>query len=149
MKNLIPLVERRKHRRFIVSGTVEFARKSEKGSADLVNLGEGGMLIRNGVTFPEGTEVSFHVAPVHCPVELDIRGQVVGVNEGLMAVRFLEQRQEVSFCVQWLARENCPWAGTIENPGLKITRYPVSLTEPKAPRIPEVERAQELVFQQA
>jgi hypothetical protein len=130
---------------------VQLVRRSEKGSAELVNIGEGGMLIRNGVTFPEGTEASFHVTPVHCPVELDIRGQVVGVNEGLMAVRFLEKRPEVSFCVQWLARENCPWAGTIENQGLRMTRYPEigSLEEPEAPRAREVERVQELVFQQA
>ena len=138
MIHMIPLVERRKHRRFIVSGRVRFVTGFDSGLGSLVNLGEGGILIRSRALFLEGTKATFHVCPSGCPIEIEIEGQVVGVKDDLMAVRFLEERLEVSDCVQWLANENCPWTGTVAIETL-------GTSSPQG----EFEASHELVFQSA
>jgi len=155
MIHMTPLAERRKHRRFIVSGKVRFVAGFDSGLGTLVNLGEGGILIRSGALFPEGTKATFQVYPSRCPIELEIKGQVVGVqpagvNDSLMAVRFLEDRPEVSDCVRWLASENCPWTGTVATETLGASRpdatHSPDTTEP-APT--ELEISHELIFQSA
>ena len=142
MANTIPSTERRKHRRFIVSGRVRLVRGFDTALGSLVNLGEGGILVRSQVPYPEGANATCQVSPRGCPIEFEIEGQVVGVKDELMAVRFLEERSEVSLCLRWLASENCPWTGTaaIETPG--TSRSP-------EPAIPELETSHELIFQSA
>ena len=149
MVNMIPSTERRRQRRFIVYVRVRFVTGFDSGLGSLVNLGEGGILFRSRAPFPEGTTATFYVSPAGCPVEIEIEGQVVGVKDGLLAVRFLEERPEVSLCLRWLASENCPWTGTaaIETPG---TSRPEAVILPfPEPAIPELETSHELIFQSA
>ena len=117
--NPVEFSERRRFRRYIVSGTVRFDTNSEAGSSDLVNLGEEGVLIRGGLVLPEGTEGTFHVVPSRYPVEFEIQGQVVGVKDDLMAIRFLQELQTVAVLIQCLERENCPWTGTVATDSLR------------------------------
>jgi PilZ domain len=150
MVDMIPLVERRKHRRFIVSGKVQFTAGFDSGLGSLVNLGEGGLLIRSRALLPEGTKGTFHVHPSRCPIEFEIEGQVVGVKGSVMAVQFLEKRPEVSDCVQWLASENCPWTGPVSMEVSGASRpEPTIPSEIAEPAIRELEIAHELVFQSA
>ena len=111
--NPVQFMEWRRYRRYIVSGTVRFTTNFEAGSGDLINLGEAGILIRGGLVLPEGTEETFHVVPSRYPVEFEIQGQVVGVKDDLMAIRFLQELQTVAVLIQYLERENCPWTGTV------------------------------------
>lgn len=117
--NPVEFAERRRFRRYIVSGTVRFDTNSEAGSSDLINLGEEGVLIRGGVVLPEGTEGTFHVVPSRYSVEFEIQGQVVGVKDNLMAIRFLQKRPAVAALIQWLEWENCPWTGTVSTDALR------------------------------
>lgn len=151
MLKTIPFIERRKHRRFIVSGKVQMVTRFDFAPATLVNLGEGGILIRSRDPFPEGTRGTFHISPVACPFEIEIQGQVVGVKDDLMAVQFLERQTEVSDCVQWLANENCPWAGTVSTGTLGNTRQEgANLPDAPLPTgVPELETARDLVYQRA
>ena len=149
MINATPTIERRNHRRFIVSGRVRIVKGFDTGLGSLVNLGEGGILLRSRALFPEGAKATFHVSPSGCPIEFEIEGQVVGVKDDLMAVRFLEERQEVSYCLRWLASENCPWTGTvsIETPG--ASRPEAVIFQAPEPTVTELENSRESVFQSA
>jgi hypothetical protein len=145
MINLTPSSERRKHRRFIVSGGVRLLKGFDTGLGTLVNLGEGGILFRGRTVFPEGTKATFQISPARCPIRFEVEGEVVGVRDDLMAVRFLEERLEVSLCLQWLASENCPWTGT-------VTIEPrAAALAPSVPEqaVQEFETSRELVFQSA
>ena len=150
MANMIPVIERRKHRRYIVSGRVRFVTGFDTGLASLVNLGEGGILIRSRALLPLGTKATFRVVPSQCPIEIEIEGRVVGVKDGLLAVRFLEKRQEVSDCVRWLASENCPWTGSV-GIGALGNSFPEATNSPQTPEPvgKELETARDLVFQSA
>jgi hypothetical protein len=144
-------VERRRYRRYIVSGTVRFVTNLEAGSGDLVNLGDGGILIRSGVALPEGTEGSFHVVPSHCPFEFEIQGRVVGVKGDRMAIRFLQRNQTVAALIQWLERENFPWTGTVAMDALSAV-YSLRMEScalPAQAEDAELECARELVFRTA
>jgi hypothetical protein len=149
MVNMIPSTERRRQRRFIVYGRVRFVTGFDSGLGSLVNLGEGGILFRSRAPFPEGTTATFYVSPAGCPVEIEIEGQVVGVKDGLLAVRFLEERQEVSLCLRWLASENCPWTGTVSVEALGTSRLEAVTSQASEPAIAELETSRELVFQSA
>ena len=105
--------ERRRYRRYIVAGTVRFVLNFGAGSSELVNLGEGGMLIRATAVLSEGAAGTFHVVPSRYPLEFEIEAEVVGAKDDLVAIRFLQEHHTVSALVQWLEQENCPWTGTI------------------------------------
>ena len=150
MVDMISQIERRKHRRFIVSGRVRIVRGFDSGLGSLVNLGEGGILIRSRALFPEGAKATFQIHPAGCPIALEIEGQVVGVKDSLMAVRFLEERREVSDCLRWLASENCPWTGAVPIGTSGDCRPEATISsEAREKGIRELEAAHELVFQDA
>jgi hypothetical protein len=149
MINMIPSIQRRRQRRFIVYGRVRFVTGFDSGLGSLVNLGEGGILFRTRALFPEGATATFHVSPAGCPVEIEIEGQVVGVKDDLMAVRFLEERQEVSLCLRWLESENCPWTGTVSIEALENSRPEGVTSQTMEPATAELETTRELVFQSA
>ena len=150
MSIMIPLFERRKHRRFIVSGRVRMVSGFDSGLGNLVNLGEGGILMRTRALFPEGTKATFQVQPSACPIEIEIEGEVVGVKDDIMAVRFLEKRPEVSACVQWLANENCPWTGAVAIETPEISRSVQAISPDRPDQVhTELETASDLVFQSA
>ena len=108
--------ERRRYRRYIVSGTVRFVMDFGAGSTELVNLGEGGMLIRAANVLSEGAEGTFHVVPSRYPIEFEVEGRVVGGKDDLVAIQFLEKPHTVSTLIQWLDQENCPWTGAVPAP---------------------------------
>lgn len=145
MATTAPFAERRKHRRFIVSGRVRFATGFDSVLANLVNLGQGGILIRSQVTYPEGTKATFHVSPHGCPYKLEVEGQVVGAKDGLMAVQFLEERPEISDCIQWLVSENCPWTGAV---AIGTSKSDIAPSPAAAPIAAELETAHALIFQE-
>jgi hypothetical protein len=148
--NPLPLVERRRGRRYIVSGAVRFATNTKAGSADLVNLGEGGVLIRSGAVIPEGTEGTFHVVPQRCPFEFEIPGRVVGVKGELMAIRFLQRNQLLAPLIQWLENEHYPWTGTIAMDALSGGGAPGTASKTLPVQVEnDLEHERELVYQDA
>jgi hypothetical protein len=141
MIDMVPSIERREHRRFIVSGRVRLVRGFDSGLGTLVNLGEWGILFRRP---------TFRISPARCPIEIEIEGQVVGVKDDRMAVRFLEKRQEVSDCLRWLASENCPWTGTVgATSGPETQEAPEAMTSQTPESDADLEAARELLFRSA
>ena len=104
--------DRRRFRRYIVAGSIRFVVDLGAGSTELVNLGEGGMLIQAANGLSDGAAGTFHVVPSRYPLPFEVEGEVVGGKEDFVAVRFLQKHATVSALIQWLEQENCPWTGT-------------------------------------
>jgi PilZ domain len=104
-------VERRKHRRYIVRGRVKFTIDSLDLWADLVNFGEGGMLIRSRYEIPAGTLLHFRVIAYCYPNTFEVQGQIVGGRDSLLAIQFLSSTSGTRELLQWLEGEHFPWTG--------------------------------------
>ena len=105
-------IERRRYRRYIVRGMVRFRIDSIEVSGDLVNFGQGGMLIRSSFVLPEGTQLPIQVVAFCYPYSFAVPGRVVGAKGELMAIKFLQIPDGVTELLHWLERENVPWTGT-------------------------------------
>ena len=112
--------ERRLYRRYIVQGVVELRGDSGKASGELVNIGQGGMLIRVSLALPPGSKVTVHAALLGYSHALKASGQVAGVRDGLLAVQLIEEPNGLYELLLWLARENVPWTAA----------YPLNTPEP-------------------
>ena len=106
------LRERRRHRRYILPGQVRFRINSFEASGELVNFGQGGLLMRSRVALPVGTQMSLRVQASCYPSAFETPAEIVGVKNALMALKFLEQPHGVQELLLWLERENFPWTGT-------------------------------------
>ena len=101
-----PLSERRQFRRYIVSGEVSLFRGQLQGTAKLIQLGMGGMLIRGGSVLPKGSRAVARIRPEKYPYEIELPLEVVEVRNALMGVRFLAKSDALIDFRKWLQREN-------------------------------------------
>jgi hypothetical protein len=104
-------VERRKHRRYIVAGRVTFAIGSVNVSGELVNFGHGGMQIRTRHEVSANARLDFRVVAYCYPEMFTVPGQVVGIGNSSLSVKFLERTSGAKELLLWLERENYPWTG--------------------------------------
>jgi hypothetical protein len=142
------VIERRRFRRYIISGEVELRMSYLETVAELVNLGEGGLLVRGQIALPEGSLITARVKPARGPFNLEIHGEVVGGKGNLMAVRFTEAPRNINEMLCWLQMENLPWAGTLDNS--EAEPMPVAQTvAASAEASPEIEREMDSVYQLA
>lgn len=107
--------ERRRHRRYIVSGQVKLRTESFVVQGELVNFGQGGMLVRSGLVLLVGTQMRARVTAFCYPYAFDVAGEVVSTKNALMAIKFLEQPNGVQELLYWLEQENFPWTGTFDS----------------------------------
>ena len=111
-----PDIERRKHRRYIVRGRVRFTIDSLEVLAELVNFGEGGVLIQSMFDLPVGTHMDLRILTFCYPIAVDGVGQVVGGCGDLLAIQFVEKPPEADRLLRWLEVEHYPWTGTFDDP---------------------------------
>jgi PilZ domain len=114
------LVERRKHRRYIVRGRVRFLIDSLEVSADLVNFGQGGLLIRSPFTLPVGTRLDLRILAFCYPAAVIGIGRVVGGRGNLLAVQLVQQSSEADQLLWWLEQEHYPWTGTFDDHAVEL-----------------------------
>ena len=69
------------------------------------------MLIRTRYEIPEKSRLNFCVVAYCYPDMFAVAGQVVGGQDSLLAIRFLERTDGVRELLQWLEVENFPWTG--------------------------------------
>jgi hypothetical protein len=117
---------RRRFRRYIVSGEVKLIQGRRQGTAQLVQFGLGGMLLRGGMVLPVGSRALARIAPGKYPYEIESPIEVVGTRNALMAVKFAGLSPSIADFAQWLSRANYP---TAPEPGRSGTAAPA-----RAPR---------------
>ena len=104
----------RKHRRYIVNGSVMFPGAPGELFGDLVNLGRGGLLVRSDHPGPPvGKECNFHFTVHGYDRELEAGGVVVGGRFNLMAIQFLHEPLELESVLNLMEQSHCPWTGSI------------------------------------
>jgi hypothetical protein len=144
------LFERRQHRRYIVRGRVRFLIDSLEVSADLVNLGQGGMLIRSPFEVPVGTSLDLRILAFCYPAVVAGIGRVVGGRGVLLALQFVQKSPEAGRLLWWLEKEHYPWTGTFDDPAVEL-RPAAWMEEPDSEAAEEagIERIEEEIFRQA
>ena len=141
-------IERRKHRRYIVRGRTRFTIDSLEIWAELVNFGEGGLLIRSSFDLPVGTRMDLRILTFCYPIAVDAIGQVVGGRGDLLAIQFAEKPAEADRLLRWLEAEHCPWTGTFDDPD--VERQPaLAGGQLEARETARIERIEEEIFQRA
>ena len=104
-------IEKRRHKRYSVTGRAEFQADSAKGVGDLLDVGTGGLLIRSPLVPDKGTNVWVQFAVAGYPGALDSRGRVVRGQLDVVAVMFLEPPTELERLLTWLEHRTPPQPG--------------------------------------
>jgi hypothetical protein len=154
MKKAMEPIERRKYRRYIVRGRMRFTIDSLEVWAEMVNFGEGGVLMRSMFDLPVGTRLDLRVLAFGYPLAVEGIGQVVGGRGDLLAIQFIEKSPEAAHFLRWLEMEHYPWTGTFDDPAAEARLQPNqaastedSWNETRAQA--RVERIEEEIFQRA
>jgi hypothetical protein len=102
---------RRKHKRYIVDGSVTLQGDVGEAFGTLVNLGRGGMLVRSSRVNPQAGEeykLRFTVRGYDQPMEAG--GMVVGGHSGFLAMQFSHAPQDLDTVLHFMEQANYPWA---------------------------------------
>ena len=148
-------IERRRHRRYIVRGRTRLTIDSLENWAELVNFGEGGLLIRSSLELPAGTRVNLRILAFCYPIGVDAYGQVVGGRGDLLAIQFVEKPTEAERLLRWLEVEHYPWTGIFDDPDVdrrSEAERPQSASAGarcEARETVRIERMEEDIFQKA
>jgi PilZ domain len=94
--------DRRQGRRYLIVGTVVISTAKEKFTAELVNIGSGGMLAFCDDALPLGERVDVQFKVQDYPLEVPVKGRVVHTAIGLVGVGFLEEPEELDEVLLWL-----------------------------------------------
>ena len=84
----------RRYKRYIVSGSVVFQGPGGESRGALLNLGQGGVLVRTDAHYREGTDLTLRFQVGSDPETFSTLGQVVGTKADLLAIKFLEEPSE-------------------------------------------------------
>ena len=106
-------LEKRVHKRFIVSGSAVIQLEDRKVPAKVVGLGAGGLLILCEPIPPLGAEVQINFAVWGLAGEFPVgaRGNVVWTQPGKVGLEFLEEPDGIRALLTFLEREHCCWSG--------------------------------------
>ena len=94
--------DRRQARRYLIVGTAVI--KSEQGAftAELVNIGPGGMLAFCDAPLALGERVEVRFQVQDYPLEVTVQGRVVHTAVGLIGFGFLDEPEELDEVLLWL-----------------------------------------------
>jgi hypothetical protein len=106
----LPFVtERRRSKRYIISGQISFQGPSFEASGELLNIGHGGATVRSATKLDPGREWALRCTIPGYAGCFKAAGEVVGAQSGVFAIRFLKEPPELLALLQWLENENCAW----------------------------------------
>jgi hypothetical protein len=96
------VVDRRRGRRYLVVGSVVISTGEQKTTADLVNLGPGGLLAFCDASLELGALVDVQLAVQDYPLQVRVRGRVIQTAVGLAGIGFLEEPEDLREVLLWL-----------------------------------------------
>ena len=105
-------VERRKYKRYRVTGRAEFQADSERAVGELLDIGTGGLLIRSRLIPDKGTNIWAQFTVAGYPGSFETSGRVVRSQLDVVAVMFLEPPTGLEKLLAWLEHRTPPQAGT-------------------------------------
>ncbi len=99
--------EKRRYRRYVVYGQVEFRMELEKAVGELVHIGRRGVLIRSHFIPPLRTDLSIHFTVRGYGEKFRVGGRVVGSEKDMIAVSFSVEPAGMEKLLQWLDMKKC------------------------------------------
>ena len=97
--------EKRRYRRFAVSGQVEFRTELEKAVGELVHISRRGIFVRSHFIPPLRTDLSIHFTVRGYGETFRVGGHVVGSEKDMIAVRFSVEPAGMEKLLQWLDKK--------------------------------------------
>ena len=94
--------EKRRYKRYAVSGKVEFRTEVEAAVGELVHIGRRGILIRSHFLPPLRTNLSIHFTVQRYGETFSVGGRVVGSEKDMIAVSFSLEPAGMEKLLQWL-----------------------------------------------
>ena len=101
----------RRYKRYIVTGSATFRRSGKECRGALLNVGQGGVLVRPDSLYREGPDLSLLFQVVGYPETVAAPGRIVGTKTDLLAIKFRQQPAGIDTLLRWLEQENCTWSG--------------------------------------
>ena len=97
--------ERRQHRRYLVEGKAVILSSTGRASADVVNLGRGGLLAfcKAPLSLDDPLEVRFEIQGY--PLVIQCNGRVARKEPGVLGIQFDEEPPEIEEVLLWLEAE--------------------------------------------
>ena len=100
--------EKRRYKRYVVSGQVEIRTEVDEAVGELVHIGRRGILIRSHFIPPLRTNLSIHFTVQRYGETFRVGGRVVGSEKDLIAVNFSVEPAGMEELLQWLdMKEKC------------------------------------------
>ena len=94
--------EKRRYKRYVVSGQVEIRTEVDEAVGELVHIGRRGILIRSHFIPPLRTDLSIHFTVQRYGETFRAGGRVVGSEKDLIAVSFSVEPAGMEELLQWL-----------------------------------------------
>jgi len=104
--------ERRRYKRYSVTGQAEWWTDSTKTPTELLDVGNGGVLLRSQVTLAQGTQFGLRFTVDGYPEKFETRGRVVRTQMDIVAVMFLEEPVGLRQMLIWLDEQEQAKTGT-------------------------------------
>lgn len=97
-------VERRRYKRYPAAGQVEFGTRFMTATGDLLDIGEGGVLIHSPIVpFPK-RNITIRFAVPGYPLLSEAKGKVVHTQRHTQSVKFLRKPPGLKKLLRWLER---------------------------------------------
>ena len=100
----------RRYKRYIVKGSVVLQGPGGGSRGMLLNIGQGGILVRTDNAQPTGVDITLLFDVTGYPETFGMWGQVVGINGSLLAIKFLDE-PDIGFLLDWLEFQHYAWSG--------------------------------------
>ena len=103
--------DRRRFKRYIVRGSAACKGRQGETHGALLNLGEGGLLVRAESPYQGKTDISvlFHVT--NYPNAIASEGRIVEISGDLLAIEFLAKPNGLDMLLHWLEEAHYAWSG--------------------------------------
>ena len=103
-------VNRRRYKRYIVTGPLAVQGPGGESRGTLLNVGQGGILVRSDTTFKEGADLSLTFQVAGYPETFAVQGRVVGTKADVLAFKFLTEPSGLDMLVRWLDLQHVAWS---------------------------------------
>ena len=97
--------EKRRYKRYPVSGQVEFRTELEKAVGELIHISRRGIFVRSHFMPPLRTDLSIHFTVRGYGETFRVGGRVVGSEKDRIAVMFSVEPAGMEKLLQWLDRK--------------------------------------------
>ncbi len=97
-------IERRRYKRYPVSGLVEFMTELMETPSALLDIGKGVVLIQSEVVASPGEELAFRFKVYGYQGVFEATGKVLRIQVDTLVIEFLEEHPELENLLSWLER---------------------------------------------